>query len=141
MSDKILLDKKDAWLLEKYKWYIDADGYPRTTTKINGKQWKIQWFILKQNQYVVDHKNGNKLDNRRRNLRLCRHWQNMSNSKTPKTNTSGFKGVSKHRNKWAANIKVNNKPFYLGVFNEKEEAYLNYCIAAIYFKKEFANAG
>ncbi len=138
---KILLDGKDRWLLTKFNWFIDVEGYPRTTIKIGKSQWKMHWFILKEKGKIVDHKNGNKLDNRRSNLRFCEHWQNMANSKRYKNNTSGFKGAAKHRNKWAANIRINKNQTYLGIFKTKYEAHIMYCMAADCFFGEFANPG
>jgi hypothetical protein len=71
---------------------------------------------------VVDHINGNPLDNRRENLRLCSHAQNMFNSKKPSTNTTGYVGVIRKRKKFAAMISINDKSTYLGTFDTAKEA-------------------
>ncbi len=59
----------------------------------------------------TDHVNGNQLDNRRENLRVCTPSQNQANKKLSKNNTSGHKGVEhvKKINRWRATIVVNGK--------------------------------
>src|SRR5580692_7500529 len=63
--------------------------------------------------------NGEKSDNRILNLRPANRSQNLANSRRRATNTSGFKGVSLHRQrrKWAAKIVANGTQIYLGLFN------------------------
>ena len=72
----------------------------------------------------VDHIDGDPLNNRRSNLRICTHNENMTNRKISKNNTSGFKGVywSKRDNNWRSQIKYNNKRIHLGCFDSLEEA-------------------
>jgi hypothetical protein len=67
---------------------------------------------------IVDHKDGNGLNNQKNNLRLCSYSQNSQNSKRPSHNTSGYKGAcwSKGSNKWQAYIKLNGKCIHLGYF-------------------------
>lgn len=73
---------------------------------------------------IVDHRNQQGLDNRRENLRICTHSQNLQNMRIPKSNKSGFKGVSWHvvGHKWQACIRVNGKTLYLGLFADLIEA-------------------
>jgi hypothetical protein len=72
----------------------------------------------------VDHINGDKLDNRRANLRLATIGQNRQNAARRKDNTSGVKGVSWKRgeNKWRARIVVDGKERHLGLFDRLEDA-------------------
>ena len=67
----------------------------------------------------VDHINMNRLDNRRKNLRLATHSDNQHNRKKYKVNTSGYKGVYfyKDRKKWSAKIRIKGKLFNLGFFD------------------------
>lgn len=83
---------------------------------------------------VVDHINGDTLDNRKVNLRICDHKDNLRNQKKSKNNKSGYKGVYKARNKWRAEIKDEN----IGTYNTKEEAALAYNQKAKKIFGEFA---
>jgi HNH endonuclease/AP2 domain-containing protein len=72
----------------------------------------------------VDHVDGNRLNNRRSNLRLATHQQNTFNKGPHRNNTSGIKGVSWHKRlkKWQVQLNVNGKRVGLGYFSEKAEA-------------------
>lgn len=96
--------------------------------------------IADHDKKVVDHINGNTLDNRKCNLRICSQAENSRNAKIGKNNTSGYKGVywDKFNNKWVAQIKINYKHKNLGRYLEKEDAYKAYCEAAIKYHGEFA---
>ena len=91
----------------------------------------------------VDHINGNKQDNRIENLREATRSQNMINVGKSTLNKSGYKGVSfnKKMNKWTAQIKQNNKHFYLGHFDSPEKAHETYRKKATELYGEFANFG
>ena len=77
---------------------------------------------------IIDHKNGNTLDNRLENLRLCSRQENSQNSKMRKNNKSGYKGIwfRKDTKKWGSSIKINEKTYYIGQFDTKEEAIEKY---------------
>lgn len=77
---------------------------------------------------IVDHINGNTLDNRRSNLRLATKQQNQFNRSKPQNNTSGYKGVTWNKNaeKWKAQIGHAGTTLYLGYFDTPEEAALAY---------------
>lgn len=81
---------------------------------------------------IVDHINGDPLDNRRSNLRPATSSQNCINRARRKDNTSGYKGVSWYSpsKKWKAQICVNRETTFLGYFDTPEEAYAAYCEAA-----------
>jgi hypothetical protein len=106
--------------------YIDG-GY--LLIKINGKKItaaRIAW-ILQTGEWptkIIDHINGNKLDNRFVNLREATPAQNSQNRKIPIHNTSGITGVSwnKDKKKWSVQIKASNKGIWFGYFASKEEA-------------------
>ena len=94
------------------------------------------------NGFEVDHINGNTLDNRRSNLRVCTSSENQHNRRINMNNRSGVKGVGLHNNgKWRARIKLNNKSIFLGYFDTKEEAASAVAAARIKLHGEFANHG
>lgn len=79
---------------------------------------------------MVDHKNGNGLDNRKENLRIATYQENAFNRKKASSKTtSRFKGVTRKGNKWQASIGVDRKTIYLGRYDNEESA------AAAYDKK------
>lgn len=73
---------------------------------------------------VIDHINGNGLDNQKKNLRECTHAENCKNMGQYASNTSGYKGVSwnKCRGMWQAYIKDNGKQRHLGYFPDVIQA-------------------
>lgn len=93
----------------------------------------------------VDHINGNTLDNRRSNLRICTRHENTMNQRVRKNNTSGKKGVRfiKGQAQWSARISVKGKRLHLGYFASAEEAGAAYDQAALIHYGPFAhlNAG
>jgi len=90
---------------------------------------------------VVDHINGDTLDNRASNLRICSHAENARNQNRQQRNKSGFKGVSWiHRDqRWMASIRTNGKTTNLGTFMSPQEAAVAYDRAASALFGEFAN--
>jgi len=77
----------------------------------------------------VDHINGNKLDNRKENLRVCTHAENSRNSLRPRSNNkSGLRGVSwsKPLKKWIAQITFEGEKMKIGYFSDKTSAHLAY---------------
>lgn len=86
--------------------------------------------------FVVDHINGDGLDNRRSNLRLCTQRENSRNRRP----NNGYRGVSWKVDvgKWRSRIMVDRKEINLGVFDTAEEAAVAYNEAAIKHFGEFA---
>lgn len=87
----------------------------------------------------VDHINGDTLDNRRCNLRLCRRIQNARNVKK-KSGSSQYKGVTWLRwcERWMARITVNYRQIILGYFTDETKAAKAYDEAARKHFGEFA---
>lgn len=88
----------------------------------------------------VDHRNGNGLDCQRQNLRIATPQQNQQNKPKTVRNTSGFKGVTRHKStgKWQAQLTVDGRFAYLGLFTSREAAFAAYCAAARDAHGEFA---
>lgn len=134
-----IVDDEDYEELNKYKWQCNYYGY---ASRRNGDipRWHMAWDIIGKPRggMVIDHIHGNKLDNRKEELRFATRSQNAINSKMFKTNTSGYRGIcwNKYRQKWMARISVNNKRIYLGCYTDKKMAADVYNEAAIvYFGK------
>lgn len=89
----------------------------------------------------VDHVNGNPLDNRMSNLRVCTLSENQHNQGRNSRNTSGFKGVDFHKGSWRARIKLRGVRKELGHFPTPELAYEAYCKAAEILHGEFRRVG
>lgn len=117
---KFYIDIDDYDKIKIYKWCVSSKGYIKTT--IDGRELQIHRLImdLEDSAYEVDHINRNKKDNRKINLRVVTHSQNLYN-KTSR-NKNGISGIKLDDGRWTASIKASNKSYYLGSFNTKEEA-------------------
>ena len=119
-----IFDAEDVDRVCKYKWHIkENDGY--VSTRIKGKAIKLHQFIMESSSSdLVDHKNRDKTNNRRSNLRFATKAQNAWNSKIRYDNSSGVRGVSwcTRISKWSASITVNKKQIFLGNFSSIEDA-------------------
>ncbi len=87
---------------------------------------------------MIDHRDGDATNNRWTNLRRATHSQNTANSRRPRTNTSGYKGVTRHRRRWRAIICKKGRWIYLGTFATPEAAHAAYVAAARKLFGEFA---
>lgn len=115
----------------------------RWSTYINGKRELIRLhreIIGAKPGEQVDHINGDSLDNRIENLRICTASENNSNRGNQKNNTSGFRGVTwnKQTQKFRACIWSDRKRFYLGSFDDPIEAAKAYDRKADELHGEFA---
>ena len=120
----ILADAADYDLLSKYSWCISNTGY--AVANINYKVIRMHRYILGLSEptKIIDHINGNTLDNRKVNLRYCTNTENSRNCRLSKNNTSGVSGVNliKSSGRYRARIMVNRKEIRLGHFKTFEEA-------------------
>lgn len=121
----------DFELISKYKWYVRiAKNTCYAVTNINKVTVQMHRFIMKPSKkFMIDHINGNGLDNRRINLRICTRSQNLMNSNKPKNaKTSKYKGVSlnkqskNHKKIWRSEIRLNKKGILIGYFKTEIEA-------------------
>lgn len=131
--------------LLNFTWFKTTQGYVATDMVENGKRRRVllHRFILNApERKVVDHINGNRLDNRKSNLRLCTQQQNTFNARSTTGNKHGYKGIRfdkrQPRKGWIAQITFNRKNIYLGSHYTKEEAALAYNEAARNYFGNFA---
>jgi hypothetical protein len=102
---------------------------------------RIAWlYVHGQLPEVMDHIDGDKLNNSIANLRPATKSTNGANRGPQRNNSSGFKGVKRHYRKWVAQITVNGRNTYIGLYNTPEEASTAYLIAAKIEYKGFARA-
>lgn len=114
---------------------IEIDGWPLRGHRVAGVMMTGTWPNER-----LDHKNRSRADNRWDNIRPASASNNNHNRGIQKNNTSGFKGVSRHRSSWRAHIKINGKGISLGSFPTPESAFAAYRDAAIRLHGEFVPA-
>jgi hypothetical protein len=141
-SKAMLVDDEDFYVLSRRKWHL-TDGYARTKVgKGDASAHRIVLWSPRKSESVmsnIDHINGNKLDNQKKNLRICTNAQNQWNSQRSATNKSGYKGVSKgYGGKWRAAIRVLGKEKWIGNYETPQEASEAYKNAALSMHGEFA---
>lgn len=129
-GEKIKADICDYEVLKKYSWCISKTGY--AVANIKGKVTKLHRYILNcKPKEIVDHINRDKLDNTRKNLRICSQKENGKNLGLKINNTSGYPGIRITKNgKFNVRITVDFKEIHIGNFETMEEAIK---------EKEFAN--
>ena len=128
-------------------------GWPDADKKCNGRMritidykkyfvHRVVWLWVHGElpKHEIDHRNGDAGDNRLGNLREATRRENGRNTRRPRTNTSGVKGVfwDKERSKWHAQIHVDGQLIFLGRFDAKLEAHAAYWAAARDLFGEFA---
>lgn len=137
---KAIVDDRDYENLICYKWYItfSRNWKPYVRRYENGKTiYMARELCAPPMGYVVDHINGDTLDNRRENLRVCMQSENNRNRIPNRNRThSRFKGVTmdKSRGRWRAYIYLGGKCKHLGMFDTPEFAAMAYDQSAV---KEF----
>jgi len=139
---EVIISACDAERVMAHKWYRigNVDNYYYFAHKSNYRHIRLHRFIMNCPEGMqVDHINHNTLDNRRSNLRICTHTENIRNQKISQKNKSGYKGVVWHKRqkKWSSMIRVNCKRIHLGCFDTPEEAYAAYCEASKKYHGEF----
>jgi len=125
------IDQCDAHLLEDHRYAVDRNGYLRRGTTVAGKNIAIylhREIMEPPAELHVDHINGNKLDNRRCNLRILTRQQNYTNrprgANVVPDHASGVRNVGfrARDQKWTVIVQQHNKRFYLGAFAMIAEA-------------------
>ncbi len=145
---KVALVDDDMYeFLNQWRWFAAFDGcnwYAERNEKIVDKKTIVLMHRIVINALasdpMVDHQNGNGLDNRRQNLRFCVNSENGGNRRKSKNNTSGYKGVcwNKRQKKYVGYIMKQHQNFFLGYFDTPEEAAQAYDARARELFGEFA---
>lgn len=137
-----LVDDADYEWLVQFKWCIvKVRRIYYAIRAVQGKTVYMHRFMLEAPKDMdIDHINHNGLDNRRANLRICTHIQNLQNKRSSCNGTSKYKGVSwcKRDKKWTAQIEHGGQSAYLGRFANELEAANAYDKAAKELHGEFA---
>lgn len=138
-----IIDDEDYDTLCKFKWRVKEESNTMYAIRDNRKttvRMHRQILNIIDSNYNVDHINGNGLDNRKCNLRVCTQAQNVCNTKPRQGTSSKFKGVSwnPQKNKFHAYVNFNKKRFFLGYYNSETEAAKAYNQKASELFGEFA---
>ncbi len=143
-----LVDDEDATLVRLYTWHLHSDGGAVTNVERIGRDGIRRPTTLRLHRLItqaqpgqhVDHRNHDRLDNQRKNLRVCTQRQNNRNQRPRTGNSSGYKGVSWHKGagKWRVTIKPDRKQIHLGYYADKRIAALVYNAAALKHFGEYA---
>jgi hypothetical protein len=124
-----LIDAEDAERVGPFTWCLAGNGYVHAHVPGTGR--KNRRFIYIHRLILnapdgsnVDHRDGNRLDNRKANLRLATVGENGRNRPAPRSSSSGYKGVSwrANGNRWEAYIQHEGKQRSIGRFANVEDA-------------------
>lgn len=122
-----LVDTEDYEAIASHHWFIQGTKWPYAVCNSpgdHGKKFLMHRIIIgAEPGQFVDHINGNTLDNRKCNLRICTNAQNIANGRS-RGGTSKFKGVhlTKSRKPWRASIMQARKKYNLGNYMTEAEA-------------------
>lgn len=145
-----IVDSDDYEITSPHSWYAlwnpsteNFYAWRRAPKNSANERIAMHRFVLNMepsNPLMVDHKNGNPLDNRKSNLRIATVAENNRNCKRRSDNLSGYKGVywKDSSNKWAAHCRFNNKGFHIGYFKSKLDAAQAYILIAYLNFGEFS---
>ena len=141
------IDAEDLERVSLHRWRAFENGgiwYAATTMRCPhcNRKWLVPLHRLvmrAKGGELIDHRNGDGLDNRKENLRICTHAENMRNRRRRKRCASQFKGVFRDGpNRWRAAIHFNKQVFRLGSFRTELDAAKAYDAKAKQLFGEFA---
>lgn len=120
-----VVDEEDFSLVDGLNWHLNPYGYAAGKTRAcDGRRTVLMHRLILDapSRCIVDHINGDRLDNRKANLRLVTKSINTQKGDRPARAGSGYRGVYRDGNKWAARARLNYRFHYLGAFDAPEEA-------------------
>lgn len=127
------VDDDDYVLLSSFAWRTDS-GYALTGSGKN-RLFMHRAVLWPPNGFVVDHIDGNKLNNTRQNLRVCRPHENSRNRRKSRIGSSGYHGVTHYKanglKKWGAELYYRSEEGHrvhkhFGFFKTRKEAHMAY---------------
>ena len=142
-----IIDSEDYDKIKGYTWYaanVNKGFRPRAQKITNGK---CKFFYIHRlvmdcpDNMIVDHINGDPMDNRKINLRICTYAENCKNRKKTKSKTaSSYRGVTWHKRDrlWHARITVNGSVIFIGCFDSEMNAAMARDKAELKYFGEFA---
>lgn len=138
-----LVSDEDYDELAKYRWRVGTHGYAMRA-KWNPKKQNNDCILMHREVMeqpegmLVDHRDMDKLNNTRGNLRLATKSQNMANSPRRTNSNSPYKGVNFKNGKWRASIMKEYEAVYIGCYTTPEDAARAYDERAIELFGEYA---
>lgn len=124
-GETFIIDTEDLEKVKPYCWCVTRLGYIVARNPADGGSIRLHKLITgTQANEIVDHINHNVADNRKCNLRIVSHSNNMINSVIRSSNTSGVTGVTYHKpsDGWISRISMDGKCYYLGYYKSFSDA-------------------
>ncbi len=131
----IVDDENFDWL-NQWKWSVLKQPHSKNWYAVRTAWNGNRWHTIRMHRLILeiplgsecDHINHNGLDNRKSNLRICTHQENMRNMTRHKNSASGIKGVTwdKSKGKWLVQIQIDKKRKFFGRFVDKAKAIQKY---------------
>lgn len=146
-GQEFYFDKEDYDLIKEYCWLMKKEGYILTTLPRDEDRKRIELKLHRlilnleyKDELVVDHINGNKMDNRKINLRICSQQENnMNHRNIRKTNKTGVTGVQLLKNKkYLVALGIGGKVINLGTYKNFDDAVRARLLAEREYFKEFS---
>ena len=132
----LLVDDCDYDRVMQRSWIPETN---RGHLSFHSKKTRIGRFIMNATKgQVIDHRDGNALNNCRSNLRICTQAENARNARKRPWTASKYKGVRRHEGRWHASIRMHPKRIHLGTFVHEIDAAMAYDDAARRLHGEFA---
>lgn len=137
------LDDADYDRSTDFHWHKTLNGYAAGSVVEQGVRKRVylhRWLMNAQPGQLVDHIDGNKLNNRRSNLRLVTRSQNQANRRRNRTSRSRYKGVTWHKRRrlWMARIQVRGRRITIGYYADPLHAAYEYDAFARNYFGEYA---
>lgn len=145
---RAIVDDEDFYRVSFVKWHYlkskNTNGYATRSGRVNGRLTTIRMHhVVFGRKVMIDHINGNGLDNRRTNLRECTHQQNCANrqpSKNMVRKMSPYRGVGwdSKKSKWKAFMYFKGKAINLGWYKDEKDAAIAVNAASQFTNGHFA---